>query len=200
MYDVHPDGTEVALSGADRTRDEAWNTGWKIYVAAVGDASAPAVHLTTQIKARTTQPRYSIDGSFLAFLAMDRVGIESDKLHIDIYDRTAKTFKNITGSYDRSVNDYTWLNNESMLFIGTDYGQNNIFRVNLLSSNLKGENVSKLLKVANFYGNSTPKHIPGTNTYFVERSSYQRAKDVWVLDYDSLDITQITNVNPQLSS
>ncbi len=176
MYDVHPDGTEVALSGADRTRDEAWNTGWKIYVATVGDASAPAVHLTTQIKAR------------------------SDKLHIDIYDRTAKTFKNITGSYDRSVNDYTWLDNESMFFIGTDYGQNKIFRVNLLSSNLKGENVSKLLKVANFYGNSTPQHIPGTNTYFVERSSYQRAKDVWVLDYDSLDMIQITNVNPQLSS
>jgi len=197
MYDVSPDGLEVAYSGADRTVDEAWNTGWKIYTSVVGDKSVAGTHLTTQIKARTTQPKYSKDGNQLGYLAMDRVGLESDRLHLEIYNRTSKIFTNITGSYDRSVNDYIWADPNTILFIATDLGNDKLFKAKLTSQN-DGRNVLKL-QVADFYSNGTPTNIPGTNKFVLERSSYQVPTDIWVLNFDNLEMVQLTNINSELA-
>ena len=200
MYDISPDGTELAFTGADRTVDEAWNTGWKIYLATVGDTSVTAKHLTTQIKARTTQPKYSKDGSKIGYLSMDRVGLESDKLHLEIYDRSSMTFTNITGSYDRSVNDYTWINESNIVFVATDLGNDKLFKVSLSTPHEnKGFNVVKL-QFQDFYGNGTPSNIPGTNSFIVERSSYQTPTDIWILNYDDTSFTQLTNINPDLAT
>lgn len=198
QYDVSPDGAEVAFTGAERTRDEAWNTGWKIYTAPIGTQSVTATWLTTHLKARTQNPKYSDDGLLLAYLAMDRVGLESDKLHVDVYNRSGKTFSNVTGSYDRSVNDFSWVDNKTIIFVATDYGNDKLFRASIVTQSDKKLVQFTKLQASDFYGNSAIRPIYGTNKYILERSSYQTTSDVWMLDYATMVMTQLTNVNPNL--
>ena len=42
----------------------------------------------------------------ISYLAMDRDNIESDKLHLEIYDEISKKFTKITSHLDLSIEDY----------------------------------------------------------------------------------------------
>ncbi|MCP3682333.1 MAG: S9 family peptidase, partial [bacterium] len=210
MYSIHPDGTEVAFTGADRTIDEAWNTGWKIYVSQIGNQSTTPEHISNKIKARCTQPLYSEDGKKIAFLAMDREGLESDKLHIELYDRTTKQASNKTGGWDRSVNDYSFQDENTILAIATNYGVNRLYSVKLNVSakdklvTLDDDNVT-MVNINNsedtsIYSSSVPIKIGTTTSFVFNRHSYVTPIDTWVIDITTNTATQITNVNPSIIS
>jgi len=209
MYDISPDGLEVAFTGADRTHDEAWNTGWKTYVSQVGDASTTPEHITGYTKARTTNPHYSPDGSKIGILLMDRVGLESDKLHIEVYNRATKEVTNITGSWDRSVIDYFWDDEVTILATATDFGTNKLYSIKLNQSSktnlvdLDSDNVS-LIQFANINAEDISSttilgRIPTTTSFILSRTSYTQPTDIWIFETKSRVATQLTNFNPILS-
>lgn len=203
MYDISPDGTEVAFTGADRARDEAWNTSWKIYVSKVGTVSSKPTWLSTKNTARTTQPLYNSDGSKIAYLAMDRPGLESDKLHIELWTRSSNTTDNITGKIDKSINDYIFHDETTFFAICTEVGVNRLNKFTITPSkkfrnfDVEGEAIFERITdgADDFYSNSIPKKIPNTSNYALQRSAYNDPADIWIMDGNQAFTTKITKTN-----
>jgi len=56
-----------------------------------------------------SDPRFSPDGKYLAFLSMKRAGFESDKPDLFIKDMKRGKFKNLTADLDIRINSYRWM-------------------------------------------------------------------------------------------
>jgi len=117
------------LTGNDRDTTESFNTGWKIYVSSVQDGSV--YHLTTYTKARTQQPKFSPSGNLLAYMAMDRVGLESDRLHLELFDLNSKQRVPVTDSIDKSVTDFKWQNETHILFTVIEIGYSVLYSIDV---------------------------------------------------------------------
>jgi dipeptidyl aminopeptidase/acylaminoacyl peptidase len=103
-YDVSPDGREVAFVRKDPAT-EAFSTNGELYV--VPTAGGPPV-LVAGSPGYDGEPRYSPDGTMIAFHAQMRAGYESDRWRLMVYDRRTHAVRNLTESFDRHVEDVAW--------------------------------------------------------------------------------------------
>ena len=190
QYDVHPNGNEIVFTGQDREYKESWSTGWKIYRSS--SSMNPAQHITKNIKARTQQPKYSPDGKTVAYLAMDRIGLESDKLHLEVYDLASSSSRNITGSWDRSVIDYIWINNKEILLLATNLGVDNLFYVNI-------EAPQTIKTVIDDLSGTISIQLVSEDLFVLQRSSFMAPNDLFTFNLSSLKVDQLTNINQGLS-
>src|SRR5690606_5211733 len=103
-YDLSPDGTELAFV---RNTDvpTSVGTGNDIWIVPV---SGGEPRLLTDNDANDTSPVYSPDGRWLAWLAMERPGFESDRTRLVVMDRRTGERRVLTESLDRSVGDFAW--------------------------------------------------------------------------------------------
>ena len=53
-------------------------------------------------------PAYSPDGKYLAWRSEARAGYESDKFRLFLYDRAAKTIKDLLPKFDNWVDEFAW--------------------------------------------------------------------------------------------
>jgi dipeptidyl aminopeptidase/acylaminoacyl peptidase len=76
-----PDGQGVVFSARDVGSQEAWSTDFDLFVVPL-DGSAEPLELTAANAAWDTQPVFSPDGKWVAYLAMARPRFESDRFRI----------------------------------------------------------------------------------------------------------------------
>jgi dipeptidyl aminopeptidase/acylaminoacyl peptidase len=126
MYDISPDGQEVAYtSNIDEV--EATSTNNEIFVVPI--AGGPAKKLSTS-PGSDSIPRYSPNGGSLAWKSMARAGYESDHSALLIYDRKSGDVRDLTGEFDRSVARFVWAPDSSAVFFTTeDHGTSPIWRI-----------------------------------------------------------------------
>lgn len=178
-FDVSVDGNSVVFSMAERDNAEAWTTGWKTYMITPSQMNSPK-HITSNTTARTQNPHFSPDGQKVAYLAMNRPGLESDNLHIEIYDSLTGNVAKITDELDRSVVDFMWYDGNSLLFICTDINVNKIYYVNINDKN----SITTLTTDNNGY--STPILVDyASNKLLVERSSWVTPTEIAVFTLDT---------------
>jgi dipeptidyl aminopeptidase/acylaminoacyl peptidase len=79
-YAISPDGATVAFAARVAGREEAWSTNLDVYEVAIGGGTP--TNLTAQNRATDTQPAYSPDGRYVAWMAMARPGFEADRYAI----------------------------------------------------------------------------------------------------------------------
>ena len=53
-------------------------------------------------------PAYSPDGKYLAWRSQARAGYESDKFRLVVYDRAAKTIKDLLPKFENWVDEFAW--------------------------------------------------------------------------------------------
>lgn len=128
-YDVSRDGTAISFSAHLRTREEAWVTGWKTYYYSV-EAKNPIL-ITGHTQARTQMPKFSKDGTRIAYLAMKTPMLESENLHFEIYNILTNKIQIIDDELDRSVSSYVWIDDENLFFRATDMAAECIFKLNI---------------------------------------------------------------------
>lgn len=75
------------------------------------------------------EPRYSPDGSRIAYLGAERPGYESDRMQIKLYNRERGETVSLTPSLDRSAADPVWRNEEEILFLAADQGYRSLYGV-----------------------------------------------------------------------
>jgi dipeptidyl aminopeptidase/acylaminoacyl peptidase len=77
-------------------------------------------------------PAYSPDGRFLAWRSEARAGYESDKFRLVVYDRAAKTLRDLLPSFDRWVEEFAWGTDSKKIYLaaGTE-GEAPIFEATL---------------------------------------------------------------------
>ena len=61
-------------------------------------------------------PAYSLDGKFIAWRSEARAGYESDLFKLVVYDRAAKTVKDLLPKFDRWVDEFAWASDSEVLY------------------------------------------------------------------------------------
>ncbi|HUY95185.1 MAG TPA: S9 family peptidase [Terracidiphilus sp.] len=104
--DISPDGRELVYT--DSTDPvPALSTSPRIYTLDLTDPSAEAVQISTSAGGNFN-PAYSPDGKYMAWRSQARAGYESDKFRLVVYDRAAKTIKDLLPKWDNWVDEFAW--------------------------------------------------------------------------------------------
>jgi dipeptidyl aminopeptidase/acylaminoacyl peptidase len=129
-YAWSPDGRELAYTAKNQGRNDASSTDVNVYtVSAAG--GAPTI-ITLANKGADQNPVYSPDGKFIALASQSRAGFESDRWRLMLYDRSAKTMRELLPNWDRNADAYFWAPNSSALYVQTtDAARDKLYRVAL---------------------------------------------------------------------
>ena len=129
-YDISNDGSMVTFSAHIRNHDESWSTSWHTYYINPNTMTKPYL-ITTHTEARTQNPKFSLDNTKIAYLAMKTPMLESENLHFEIYNILTNKINIIDDVLDLSVTDYFWENDHLLYFVSTKLGLNKIFTVDV---------------------------------------------------------------------
>ncbi len=137
-FTVSPDGRSVVFSAKDAGREEAWSTNFDLFEAPTDGSSAP--RKITANPAWDGSPKFSPDGTSLAYMAMSRPGYESDRFTIVVRGRASGSERRIDlrvadGPFgDRSPADLAWSSDGRELYCTADnLGQHALFAIDVSS-------------------------------------------------------------------
>jgi dipeptidyl aminopeptidase/acylaminoacyl peptidase len=120
------DGARIVFAARIAGESEPWSTNFDLFEAAVDGATSPT-NLTQANPAADTQPVFLKNGD-LAYLAADRPGFESDRLHIVLRDARSGATRVLAASWDRSVTRLGVTGDgASLLAMAADGGQEALF-------------------------------------------------------------------------
>jgi len=133
-FTVSPDGRTVVFTAKDAGREEAWSTDWNLYEVPADGSRSPR-RLTVN-PAWDTHPRFSPDGSRLAYLAMSRAGYEADRWDLVVREWPDGEERRIVVRAaagprgDRSPGAFAWSGDGREVFCTADnLGQHSLFAV-----------------------------------------------------------------------
>lgn len=100
--------------------------------------SKTTTNLTEGMMGYDTNPAYSPDGKYIAWLSMEHDGYESDKNRIFILDRTSGEKIDLTIDWDYTADAIAWNNDsKSIYFIAAHQGVTPIFSVDITTREIK---------------------------------------------------------------
>jgi dipeptidyl aminopeptidase/acylaminoacyl peptidase len=137
-FDIAPDSKELAFT-ENPDPVPAISTSAQIYTLDLTNPNAKPVKVSTSAGGNFN-PAYSPDGKYLAWRSQARAGYESDKFRLAVYDRTAKTIKDILRSavtargapanFDLWVDEFVWDKSYPYInFVAEDKGEAPIYRI-----------------------------------------------------------------------
>ena len=101
-----PDSRELAFT-ENLDPEPAISTNADIFTLDLTNPEAKPVKVSTSLGG-DLNPAYSPDGKYLAWRSQARAGYESDKFRLMLYDRAAKTVKDLLPNFDRWVDEFAW--------------------------------------------------------------------------------------------
>lgn len=150
-YTLTPDGKGVVFTARDVGREEPWSTDFDLWHVPL-DGSAKPKKLTTENRAWDTTPAFSPDGKWLAYLAMERPGYESDRLRIMLRRWPDGKTTALTQDWDRSAGSILWSADGKTIYTkAADLGQRSIFAVDVKKGSVKkliGEGTARSIGLA----------------------------------------------------
>jgi len=173
-----PDGKELAFT-ENLDPEPAISTSPSIFTLDLMNPAAKPVKVSTS-KGGNFNPAYSPDGKWLAWRSQERAGYESDKFRLVVYDRAAKTIKELLPKFDRWVDEFTLApDSKLMYFTLGDHGMEPIFRVNL-------EHLDSPAQVT-LSGQYNDLHIlPDGNKLIVSRMTVEAPAEIVMLEASQL--------------
>lgn len=127
-FDISPNGEEICF-----VKNEgpmlATSTNHDLFI---GDIEKLRETKITSNPALDNQPHYSPDSRYIAYAAMEKVGYESDRRRLAIYDRKEKKHVRLTEDLDRSVGEVLWSPESKAVFCtAREQGHSSIYKVDL---------------------------------------------------------------------
>ena len=125
-----PDSKELAFT-ENLDPEPAISVSAQIFTLNLTNPEARPVKVSTSAGGNFN-PAYSPDGRFLAWRSEARAGYESDKFRLVVYDRAAKTLRDLLPSFDRWVEEFAWGTDSKKIYLaaGTE-GEAPIFEATL---------------------------------------------------------------------
>lgn len=133
-YDVSKDGRELCFA---RNLDpvEATSTNAELFVVPLAGGEPTKISGSPGYDGA---PRYSPDGTRIAFRAQLRAGYESDRWRLMVYDRKTGKTSNLTEPFDRHVEGFAWSpDSRSLFFTASDNARDPIFVIDAASGSPK---------------------------------------------------------------
>ena len=141
-----PNGKELAFTeNLDPVR--AISTNADIFTLDLTNPAAKPVKVSTS-PGGDFSPAYSPDGKYLAWRSQARAGYEADKFRLMVYDRAAKTTKDLLkdsklpnrapANFDNWVDEFAWTDDsQHILFVSGEKGEAPIYRIGIVSEELR---------------------------------------------------------------
>lgn len=188
-YAFSPNGTEICfVTNTDRVLATSTNNDlWLTYF------DGKAKRQLTSNKGNDNQPVYSPNGKYIAYRQMARAGFEADRQTLMLFDRESGKIFNLTESLDRSVDEVVWLlNNEEIIFSADNLGRKAIYKINIKSK--------KYELVYDKHWNTDLNISSNGNFLIFNQNSVTRPNDIWKLDLQTKQTTQLTSINDEILS
>jgi dipeptidyl aminopeptidase/acylaminoacyl peptidase len=129
-FDISPDSKELAFT-ENLDPEPAISTNADIFTLDLTNPAAKPVKVSTS-QGGDFNPAYSPDGKYLAWRSQTRPGYESDKFRLTLYDRAAKTTKNLLPQFDNWVDEFAWgKSSQEIAFASGTRGEANIYVLGL---------------------------------------------------------------------
>ena len=124
-YAWAPDSKEVAYV-TNLDVELAASTNNDVITLRLDEPGARAVKISTS-PGSDDAPAYSPDGRYIAFRSQARAGFESDRFRLMLYDRQAKTIREMLPKFDNWVDEFTWApDSKTIYFVSGEMGEENI--------------------------------------------------------------------------
>lgn len=216
-YIFSPDSKEIAF---DSKRVAKPQSSTNLDVWTVNIDGSGLKNITAANKASDSNPKYSPDGKYIAYLAQTIPGYESDRFRLALFDRTTGKNKIITEAFDNWVADFEWAgDSKSIYFTGAEKGYQPLFNIDIttlqikkiienvpvLSFNLSPKNdfvvysysfTHKPAELARFdFAAGEKKDLTSFNKEIAEQVDIRPAESVWVKGADGADV-QVFIVKP----
>lgn len=128
-----PDGARLVFVARLAPEDEPWSTNTDLWEVDLAGQDAPR-NLTADNLATDTTPRFSPDGRYLAWLAMERPGFEADRYRILLRDLRDGSTREVAPDWDRSAHGLVFSPDGRTLYTWSDdLGHRRLFAVDLRS-------------------------------------------------------------------
>jgi len=173
-----PDGKELAFT-ENLDAEPAISTSPSIFTLDLTDAAAKPVKVSTS-KGGNFNPAYSPDGKWLAWRSEERAGYEADKFRLVVYDRTAKTIKDLLPKFENWVDEFAWSRDSSkIIFIAGHEGTEPVFVVDRNGIAKNGMGLERLVTPDQGYGVYGDLHIlPDNRSILATRMTVQSPTEV----------------------
>jgi dipeptidyl aminopeptidase/acylaminoacyl peptidase len=120
-----PDSKELAFT-ENLDPEPATSVSASIFTLDLTDPAAKPVKVSTSAGGNFN-PAYSPDGKYLAWRSEARAGYESDQFRLVLYDRAAKTIKDLLPKFDNWVDEFAWApDSKSLYFVSNGRGNSPI--------------------------------------------------------------------------
>jgi dipeptidyl aminopeptidase/acylaminoacyl peptidase len=183
-YAVSPDGKEVCFARVDDPV-EALSTNAELYVVPVAGGAPVKIAGSPGFDG---SPRYSPDSSKIAFRAQTRAGYEADRWRLMVYDRQAKTTRNLTEPFDRHVDAVAWSPDSRTLYFTAPEDA----RAPVFSVPTAGGAVQKVLGGATF---GDLQATPDGKSLLATRTALTHPVELYRLGVDGSAPAFLTHVN-----
>lgn len=201
-YDWSHDGQELAFAARVESTDAAWTTDLNIFT--VPAFGGPPSVIASGNRAADQQPVYSRDGRWIAYAAQRRAGFEGDKLRLMLYDRRARTSREIAPGWDFHAERFYFTPDMRNLLVETqDEGRTALWRLTIGDDGLLDGNPERLMRT----NNSTQSSLAyqngpdGAITLVWVRDAMHRPPDLWTGRYSATGLRnsrQLTRENEGL--
>jgi dipeptidyl aminopeptidase/acylaminoacyl peptidase len=178
-----PDSKELAFT-ENLDAEPAISTSPKIFTLDLTNPAAKPVAISASAGGNFN-PAYSPDGKWLAWRSQARAGYESDKFRLVVYDRAAKTDKDLLKDFqfDNWVDEFAWSSDAKLIyFISNTQGDSPIYQV---AQN--GQAVASL--TPSHYGEFSDLHVlPDARTILASMMGVQHPSEVLMLENNHGDV------------
>jgi dipeptidyl aminopeptidase/acylaminoacyl peptidase len=107
QYTWAPDERSLAFTTKLAARDQAWQTNLDIYTVSVAGGEPTLV--TTNMPGAESNPLYTRDGRYLAFLSQERAGFEADRQRLMVRDLQTGQVRELTHGWDDNIVEFAFL-------------------------------------------------------------------------------------------
>ncbi len=185
-----PDGKYIAYTCRKKTGlDYAVSTNSDIYLCDLH--SGETSNLTEGMMGYDINPAFSPDGSMIAWQSMERDGYESDQNRLMVMTLANGEKSFVSQAFESSVDQFIWLNNSELAFAGVWHALAHIYTVNL-----KGEIKERTQGQYDF----SICGLSADNQLLCKRHSMREPDDLYMLNLNSDELTQLTRVNNDILS
>lgn len=185
-----PDCKYIAYTCRKKTGlDYAVSTNSDIYLYDLENAQTR--NLTEGMMGYDINPAFSPDGSMIAWQSMERDGYESDQNRLMVMTLANGEKSFVSQAFESSVDQFIWLNNSELAFAGVWHALAHIYTVNL-----QGEIKERTQGQYDF----SICGLAADNKLLCKRHSMREPDDLYVLNLNSDELTQLTRVNNDILS
>ena len=183
-YAVSPDGAEVCFARNDDAV-EATSTNAELFVVPTRGGAALKISGSPGYDGA---PRYSPDGTMIAFRAQQRAGFEADRWRLMVYDRRLKATRSLTDDFDRQVESLDWSpDSRTLYFAAGDAARQPIYSVPAAGGPVKmvrGKGTFDDLQAS-----------PDGRTLIATKMSATHPPEIYRVSVDGSSMTPVTRVN-----